>query len=92
MVNVMRNLNRTALVWIHLLGCVLGVLLTLYGFGVWKDTGFKFEPKYSTEKEGVGAAFLVLLGITLAVRCFFSPTISRWLYPSEDDKRDDDPA
>lgn len=88
----MRNLNRSVLIWIHILGCVFGVLLAIHGFGAWKDTGFNFEPKYSTAKEGTGAAFELLLGITVASCCFFSPVISRWLFPSGDDKRDDDAA
>ena len=88
----MRNVNRTALIWIHILGCVFGVLLAVHGFGAWKDTGFKFEPKYSTTKEGTGAAFEFLLGIVIATGCCFSPVISRWLFPSGDHKRDDDVA
>jgi len=86
----MRSLARAIFVWIHVVGCILGVILAIRGFGEWKDTGFKIEPKHSMETEGRGAAYVFVLGLGLTGYCLFSPIIARAIYSSNDPKQDDD--
>jgi hypothetical protein len=84
-----RKVVKPLLFCVYFVGCLASLGLSVYGFVLWRESGYRITSWFSGGRGDRGAFHLVLIGIVLFAYCLFG-LVSTTGYLSLDDHARDD--